>query len=471
MNYNKHRSILRLLSTILVGLTICVSATMTAAEEVTVEPSPIDNAISEFCDKLSEEDETQILQSQVVVEVAALNQDLMGAVANKNLPAALKALKDDLQNGITVNNKEIKEDLKGMLSDLQPLWKDEALTTYFEEMTKVLTIRSNIESMQKSEKASELQGEALGSYPMEKLLVPEAGVTLNRLTELAKSCQEEMKNLYWKNQLALDLDQNNRIQELEKGVGDLNKEKEAMQESINTANTDLKDLQSKVLFAYIALAIGGLSLAVGVLATVLALRQRKDATDFDSSDFASQEAVRQLKDSQKELKDQLLQEEERQTAMEIRLQDKIKRQDDQLESMAQRMQSTPVKAQAAPTAAEQQIPPALTPQSAGFLRLHYQDFAANNAYLSLSADPTDYQLYNDGTVEYRDLTTLKSFDSWRQGGLCYLYDLEANGQRLTPGISSYYQVRATKRRARVNTTNNGSYRVEEKGILEMALIF
>ena len=470
MNYNKHRSILRLLSTILVVLTICVPATMTAAEGEPVEPSSIDNAISEFCDQLSEDDKTQILKSQVVIEVAALNQDLAGAVGQQDLPAALKALKDDLQNGTFVNNKDIKEDLKGTLGDLQPLWKDEALTTYFEEMTKVLKIRRNIESMQKSEETSVLQGEALGSYPMEKLLVPEAGVTLNQLTELAKSCQVKMENLYRENQLALDSAQNKKIQDLENGLVERTRKENDMQNSIDTANTELKELKSKVLFAYIAFAIGGLSLAVGVLATVLALRQRKDATDFDSSDFASQEAVRQLKDSQQELKGQLLQEEERQNAMEIRLQDKIKQQDDRLESMVQRMQSAPTEAQAAPRTAQQQIPPVLTPQPAGFLRLHYQDFAANNAYLSLSADPTDYQLYNDGTVEYRDLTTLKSLDGWKQGGLCYLYDLEANGQRLTPGISSYYQVRATKRRARVNTTNNGSYRVEEKGILEMALI-
>lgn len=471
MNYNKHRSILRLLSTILVVLTICVPATMTAAEDEPVEPSSIDNAISEFCDQLSEEDKTRILQSQVVIEVAALNQDLAGAVGQQDLPAALKALKDDLQNGTSVNNEDIKEDLKGTLGDLQPLWKDEALTTYFEEMTKVLKIRRNTESMQKSEETSELQEEALGSYPMEKLLVPEAGVTLNQLTELAKSCQVKMENLYRENQLALDSAQNKKIQDLENGLVERTRKENDMQNSIDTANTELKELKSKVLFAYIALAIGGLSLAVGVLATVLALRQRKDATDFDSSDFASQEAVRQLKDSQKELKGQLLQEEERQNAMEIRLQNKIKQQDDRLESMVQRMQSAPAEAQAAPRAAQQRIPPVLTPQPAGFLRLHYQDFAANNAYLSLSADPTDYQLYNDGTVEYRDLTTLKSLDGWKQGGLCYLYDLEANGQRLTSGISSYYQVRATKRRARVNTTNNGSYRVEEKGILEMALIY
>lgn len=468
MNYNKHRSILRLLSTILVVLTICVPATMAAAEGEPVEPSSIDNAISEFCDQLSEKDKTQILQSQVVAEVTALNQDLARAVDQQDLPAALKALKDDLQNGTSVNSDDIKEDLKGTLGDLQPLWKDEALTTYFEEMTKVLKIRKNIESMQNSEETSVLQGEALGSYPMEKLLVPEAEVTLDQLTELAKSCQVKMENLYRE---ALDSAQNKRIQDLEDGVAERNRKENDMQNSIDTANTELNELKSKVLFAYIALAIGGLSLVVGVLATVLALRQRKDATDFDSSDFASQEAVRQLRDSQKELKGQLLQEEERQTAMEIRLQDKIKKQDDRLESMVQRMQSTPVGAQAAPTAVQQQIPPVLTPQPAGFLRLHYQDFAANNAYLSLSADPTDYQLYNDGTVEYRDLTTLKSLDSWKQGGLCYLYDLEANGQRLTSGISSYYQVRATKRRARVNTTNNGSYRVEEKGILEMALIY
>lgn len=471
MNYNKHRSILRLLSTILVVLTICVPATMAAAEGEPVEPSSIDNAISEFCDQLSEEDKTQILQSQVVAEVTALNKDLAGAVDQQDLPAALKALKDDLQNGTSVKNEDIKEDLKETLGDLQPLWKDEALTTYFEEMTKVLKIRSNIESMQESEEASVLQEEALGSYPMEKLLVPEAGVTLNQLTKLAKSCQVKMENLYWENQLALDLAQNKSIQDLKDGVAERNRKENDMQNSIDTANTELNELKSKVLLAYIALAIGGLSLVVGVLATVLALRQRKDATDFDSSDFASQEAVRQLRDSQKELKGQLLQEEERQTAMEIRLQDKIKKQDDRLESMVQRMQSTPVGAQAAPTAVQQQIPPVLTPQPAGFLRLHYQDFAANNAYLSLSADPTDYQLYNDGTVEYRDLTTLKSLDSWKQGGLCYLYDLEANGQRLTSGISGFYQVRATKRRARVNTTNNGSYRVEEKGILEMALIY
>lgn len=471
MNYNKHRSILRLLSTILVVLTICVPATMAAAEGEPVEPSSIDNAISEFCDQLSEEDKTQILQSQVVAEVTALNKDLAGAVDQQDLPAALKALKDDLQNGTSVKSEDIKEDLKGTLGNLQPLWKDEALTTYFEEMTKVLKIRSNIESMQESEEASVLQEEALGSYPMEKLLVPEAGVTLNQLTKLAKSCQVKMENLYWENQLALDLAQNKRIQDLEDGVAERNRKENDMQNSIDTANTELNELKSKVLLAYIALAIGGLSLVVGVLATVLALRQRKDATDFDSSDFASQEAVRQLRDSQKELKGQLLQEEERQTAMEIRLQNKIKKQDDRLESMVQRMQSTPVGAQAAPTAVQQQIPPVLTPQPAGFLRLHYQDFAANNAYLSLSADPTDYQLYNDGTVEYRDLTTLKSLDSWKQGGLCYLYDLEANGQRLTSGISGFYQVRATKRRARVNTTNNGSYRVEEKGILEMALIY
>lgn len=471
MNYNKHRSILRLLSTILVVLTICVPATMAAAEGEPVEPSSIDNAISEFCDQLSEKDKTQILQSQVVAEVTALNKDLAGAVDQQDLPAALKALKDDLQNGTSVKNEDIKEDLKGTLGNLQPLWKDEALTTYFEEMTKVLKIRKNIESMQKSEEASVLQEEALGSYPMEKLLVPEAGVTLNQLTKLAKSCQVKMENLYWENQLALDLAQNKSIQDLEDGVAERNRKENDMQNSIDTANTELNELKSKVLLAYIALAIGGLSLVVGVLATVLALRQRKDATDFDSSDFASQEAVRQLRDSQKELKGQLLQEEERQTAMEIRLQDKIKKQDDRLESMVQRMQSTPVGAQAAPTAVQQQIPPVLTPQPAGFLRLHYQDFAANNAYLSLSADPTDYQLYNDGTVEYRDLTTLKSLDSWKQGGLCYLYDLEANGQRLTSGISGFYQVRATKRRARVNTTNNGSYRVEEKGILEMALIY
>lgn len=476
MNYNKHRSILRLLSTILVVLTICVPATMTAAEDEPVESSSIDNAISEFCDQLSEDDKTQILKSQVVIEVAALNRDLAGAVGQQDLPAALKALKDDLQNGTfvnnkDVNNKDIKEDLKGTLGDLQPLWKDEALTTYFGEMTKVLKIKRNIESMQKSEKTSVLQGEALGSYPMEKLLVPEAGVTLNQLIELAKSCQVKMENLYRENQLALDSDQNKKIQDLENGLVERTRKENDMQNSIDTANTELKELKSKVLFAYIALAIGGLSLAVGALATVLALRQRKDATDFDSSDFASQEAVRQLKDSQKELKGQLLQEEERQNAMEIRLQNKIKQQDDRLESMVQRMQSAPAEAQAAPRAAQQRIPPVLTPQPAGFLRLHYQDFAANNAYLSLSADPTDYQLYNDGTVEYRDLTTLKSLDGWKQGGLCYLYDLEANGQRLTPGISSYYQVRATKRRARVNTTNNGSYRVEEKGILEMALIY
>lgn len=471
MNYNNHRSILRLLSTILVVLTICISATMTAAEDVTVEPSPIDNAISEFCDQLSEDDKTKILESQVVVDVAALNKDLAGAVSQQDLPVALKALRDDLWNDTSVNNKDITENLKGTLRDLQPLWKDEeALRTYFEEMTKVLKIRRNIESMQKSEETSELQEEALGSYPMERLLVPEAGVTLNQLTELAKSCQEKMEKLYRENQLALDSAQNKRIQELEKKVGSLMNDAGKMQTDI-AAKADLKDLQSKMLFAYIALAIGGLSLAVGVLATVLTLRQRKDATDFDSSDFASQEAVRQLNDSQKELKGQLLQEEDRQNAMESRLQDKIKQQDDRLESMVQRMQSAPAETQATPKAAQQQIPPVLTPQPAGFLRLHYQDFAANNAYLSFSADPTDYQLYDDGTVEYRDLTTLKSFDGWRQGGLCYLYDLEANGQRLNPGISSFYQVRATKRRARVNRTNNGSYRVEEKGILEMAMIY
>ena len=477
MNYNKHRSILRLLSAILVVLTICVPATMTAAEEVTNESSSIDNAISEFCDQLSEDDKTQILKSQVVIAVTAVNHDLAKAVNGRNLPAALKALKDDLQNGTSLNNNDnkdikIKEEMKEPLRILQPLWKDEAaLTTYFEEMTKVLKIRKNIESMQTSEEASKLQEEELGSYPMEKLLEPEAGVTLSHLTDHAKSCQVKLENLYRENQLALDSTQNEKIQKLENGLDERTRKENDMQNSINTANTELMELKSKVLFAYIALAIGGLSLAVGVLATVLALRQRKDATDFDSSDFASQEAVRQLKDSQKELKGQLQQEEERQTAMEIRLQDKIKQQDDRLESMVQRMQCTPAEVQAAPTVAQQQIPPVLTLQPAGFLRLHYQDFAANNAYLSLSADPTDYQLYNDGTVEYRDLTTLKSLDGWKQGGLCYLYDLEANGQRLTPGISSYYQVRATKRRARVNTTNNGSYRVEEKGILEMALIF
>lgn len=220
------------------------------------------------------------------------------------------------------------------------------------------------------------------------------------------------------------------------------------------------ETKSRQIFGFIALGVSVLAVIMGIVATVLALRQPSEPEE-EPEEMASRRDVEAL--------------EKQNTYLRNRLDKLEKRTDDANASVQKHMDQLrgalrkELEQRKTDNVVVEPPPPPPPPKIA--LRLNYQSISPQNSYLTEDKAGI-YQLWADNTVTLKpeSMFQMNELGSWRASGLLYMYWPVVNGRELNPDDilpGGFYQPQEILKPARVRKNNNGTYALAERGSVKM----
>lgn len=233
----------------------------------------------------------------------------------------------------------------------------------------------------------------------------------------------------------------------------------------NLANR-VSDLEGKVLFAYIALAVAGLSLVLGIAALVIGLNKSRVKALEQKTREIQQKAgeteqkyrqdMNQLICNQNNLNKRI-----EQLSLDMVRPGAAEREIAELKRIVERMR------EGRERGADNKPGEAMvdkTPKPVGCLHLNYNSVAPQMSLFE-QKESGKYVLYSDETIAPADLPQTNTARGWGSSGLCYLFDLEYNNRVIQPAElgDSYYDIVDVVKRAKVEDRK----RLAQKGILRI----
>lgn len=256
-------------------------------------------------------------------------------------------------------------------------------------------------------------------------------------------------------------------------VIDAVKQGDSLEESLKAVAQQAERVHTLTLMLYVALGIAVLSVILGIVAAIMAAAKARDK-DIDLSGFAGREDVEALNRQNAALKQQLDQQEQKldQTSQAL---DRAVRELNRLEEECRTLKVQPVIPVVTEVKPENQNETRQflgSDKQVGMLKMFYQSVNAANSYL-VPDDHGTYVLFSDSTVELtpRQMRMSNDANGWIESGVFHLFNPEFDGKMLDPERDmlpkGYCSVAEIKRRAVVRQTGNGSYVLQQKGILRM----
>lgn len=228
----------------------------------------------------------------------------------------------------------------------------------------------------------------------------------------------------------------------------------------------VSDLEGKVLFAYIALAVAGLSLVLGIAALVIGLNKSRVKALEQKTREIQQKAgeteqkyrqdMNQLICNQNNLNKRI-----EQLSLDMVRPGAAEREIAELKRIVERMR------EGRERGADNKPGEAMvdkTPKPVGCLHLNYNSVAPQMSLFE-QKESGKYVLYSDETIAPADLPQTNTARGWGSSGLCYLFDLEYNNRVIRPAElgDSYYDIVDVVKRAKVEDRK----RLAQKGILRI----
>ena len=228
----------------------------------------------------------------------------------------------------------------------------------------------------------------------------------------------------------------------------------------------VSDLEGKVLFAYIALAVAGLSLVLGIAALVIGLNKSRVKALEQKTREIQQKAgeteqkyrqdMKQLVSNQNNLNKRI-----EQLSLDMVRPGAAEREIAELKRIVERMREGQERG------ADNKPGEAMvdkTPKPVGCLHLNYNSVAPQMSLFE-QKESGKYVLYSDETIAPADLPQTNTARGWGSSGLCYLFDLEYNNRVIQPAElgDSYYDIVDVVKRAKVEDRK----RLAQKGILRI----
>lgn len=228
----------------------------------------------------------------------------------------------------------------------------------------------------------------------------------------------------------------------------------------------VSDLEGKVLFAYIALAVAGLSLVLGIAALVIGLNKSRVKVLEQKTREIQQKAgeteqkyrqdMKQLVSNQNNLNKRI-----EQLSLDMVRPGAAEREIAELKRIVERMR------EGRERGADNKPGEAMvdnTPKPVGCLHLNYNSVAPQMSLFE-QKESGKYVLYSDETIAPADLPQTNTARGWGSSGLCYLFDLEYNNRVIQPAElgDSYYDIVDVVKRAKVEDRK----RLAQKGILRI----